>query len=53
MDIFIISISICLSTRFNQLNEHLKQYKGMVSAILLFFFFCFFFQIENYYDGIN
>lgn len=31
MDIFIISISICLSTRFNQLNENLKQYKGMVS----------------------
>ncbi|XP_055317723.1 gustatory receptor for sugar taste 64f-like [Sitodiplosis mosellana] len=29
MDIFIISISICLSTRFNQFNEHLKQYKGM------------------------
>lgn len=32
MDIFIISISICLSTRFNQLNEHLKQYKGMVNV---------------------
>lgn len=34
MDIFIITISICLSTRFNQLNEHLKQYKGMVSLVL-------------------
>lgn len=32
MDIFIISISVCLSTRVNQLNEHLKQYKGMVSS---------------------
>ncbi|XP_031630218.1 gustatory receptor for sugar taste 64f-like [Contarinia nasturtii] len=29
MDIIIISISICLSTRFNQLNEYLRQYKGM------------------------
>lgn len=36
MDIFIISISICLSTRFNQLNEHLKQYKGMVRLFIQF-----------------
>lgn len=35
MDIFIISISICLSTRFNLLNDHLKQFKGMVNSILL------------------
>ncbi len=32
MDLFIVSITICLSTRFNQLNEHLKQYEGMVSG---------------------
>lgn len=31
VDLLIISISICLSTRFHQLNGHLKQFKGMVS----------------------
>lgn len=31
MDIFIISISICLATRLKQLNEHLKHHKGMVT----------------------
>lgn len=31
MDLLIISITICLSKRFHQLNEHLKQYKGMVN----------------------
>lgn len=36
MDIFIISISICLSTRVNQLNAHLKQYKGMVWSFSIF-----------------
>lgn len=33
MDIFIIAISICLATRLKQLNEHLKQHKGMVISI--------------------
>lgn len=40
MDIFIISISICLSTRVNQLNEHLMQYKGMVWSFLYFNLVC-------------
>lgn len=31
MDILIIAISICLSTRLRQLNEHMKQYDGMVN----------------------
>lgn len=31
MDIFIIAISICLSTRFRQLNDHLDKFKGMVN----------------------
>lgn len=30
MDIFIITISICLTTRFQQLNYHLKKFEGMV-----------------------
>lgn len=29
MDIFIIAISVCLSTRLQQLNQHLERYKGM------------------------
>lgn len=32
MDIFIIAISICLSTRLRQLNSHLEKFKGMVSG---------------------
>lgn len=32
MDIFIIAISICLSTRFRQLNDHLEKFKGMVNG---------------------
>lgn len=35
MDILIISISICLSTRLHLLNEHLKQFYGMVNDRLL------------------
>lgn len=31
MDIFIIAISICLSTRLKQLNSHLEKFKGMVN----------------------
>lgn len=31
MDILLIAITICLSTRLRQLNQHLKQYKGMVN----------------------
>lgn len=30
IDIFTVSISICLSTRFNQFNEFLIKYKGVV-----------------------
>lgn len=30
MDILLIAITICLSTRLHQLNQHLKQYNGMV-----------------------
>lgn len=33
MDIFLVAITICLSTRLHQLNEHLKQYNGMVNKI--------------------
>lgn len=32
MDLFIIAITICLSARFNQLNEHLKQLRGKVNS---------------------
>lgn len=30
MDLLIVTISICLSTRLNQFNENLRQYRGMV-----------------------
>ncbi len=30
MDIFIVGISKCLSTRLNQFNEYLSKFKGMV-----------------------
>lgn len=30
MDIFIVGISKCLSTRLNQFNEYLLKFKGMV-----------------------
>lgn len=30
MDIFIVRISKCLSTRLNQFNEYLLKFKGMV-----------------------
>lgn len=32
IDIFIIAISICLSTRLYQLNKHMKQYTGIVNV---------------------
>lgn len=32
LDILIVSISVCLSTRFNQFNVNLLKYKGMVSG---------------------
>lgn len=35
MDILIIAITICLSTRLYQLNEHMKQYTGMVRFDLI------------------
>lgn len=33
MDILIIAITICLSTRLFQLNEHMKQFSEMVKEI--------------------
>lgn len=33
MDIFIVGISKCLSTRLNQFNEYLLKFKGMVCII--------------------
>lgn len=33
VDIFVISISICLSTRVRQLNEHLIKHSGLVSFV--------------------
>lgn len=35
MDILLIAITICLSTRLHQLNEHLKQFNGMVNDFLI------------------
>lgn len=37
MDLFIICITICLSARFDQLNNHLKQFKGKVKHNLFIF----------------
>lgn len=42
MDIFIIAISICLSTRLKQFNAFLERFMGMV-RIRKFFGSCFYF----------
>lgn len=30
MDVFIVAISMCLTLRFSQLNQHMERYRGLV-----------------------
>lgn len=36
MDVFIVAISLCLTLRFRQLNEHIERHRGLVGTAAFF-----------------
>lgn len=36
MDVFIVAISLCLTLRFSQLNEHMERHRGLVNETAYF-----------------